>query len=207
MSTYSLSNNSLKMKTNIRSIQKENTRKTLLEMAVNLFSQQGIATTTTSELAKFAGVSHGTIFLHFSTRDNLLFEVINAFGAKLSIKFNEIATSTDNTRAILKAHLQALEECECFYTRLIEELPSLPDKTRSHFFILQSAISQHIYLQMQKDMEQGLIKNLERSKLFNTWIALIHYYLTNKRIFSPDNSLIASMGEELINHFLDLIKK
>lgn len=195
------------MKATIRTLQKENTRKTLLETALNLFSKQGIAATTTSELAKLANVSHGTIFLHFSTRDNLLFEVINEFGAKLASKFNEAASSSAGTRAILKAHLQVLEECECFYTRLIEELPCLPDQTRSHFFILQSAISQHIYLHIQKDMEQGVIKNLERSKLFNTWIALIHYYLTNKSIFCPDKSLIASMGEDLIEHFLNLIKK
>ncbi|MBA2650872.1 MAG: TetR/AcrR family transcriptional regulator [Tatlockia sp.] len=190
----------------IRAQQKENTRKTLIETAFTVFSNQGIASTTTKELAKLAKVSHGTIFLHFSTRENLLIEVINEFGVKLSAKFSEAAKGSNDTKAILKAHLQVLEECESFYTRLIEELPSLPDQIRSRFFILQSSISHHIYIHMQQEIEQGLLKNIERSKLFNTWIALIHYYLINREIFCPGRSVISSMGEELINHFLNLIK-
>lgn len=195
------------MKQTARTLQKENTKKTLIETALQLFSKQGIATTTTLELAKIAQVSHGTIFAHFPTRETLLFEVINVFGDNLALAFDEAAKNANSTKAILEAHLQVLAEFEDFYTCLIEELPALQDKVKSRFYLLQAAISQHIYLHAQQDMEKGTLKTMERAKLFNTWIALIHYHLLNKDVFCPGKPLIASYGEELLNHFLYLITK
>lgn len=195
------------MKTSQRIEQKEQTRKRLIETSLSVFSSQGIASTNTAELAKCAHVSHGTIFLHFPKRDDLLFAVMTEFGNQLASKFDESAKQSKGIKGVLKAHLETLSQFEDFYTHLVKELTYLPDNVRSHFFMLQSAISHRINMEAKKEIAQGKIKKIERDKLFNTWIALLHYYIANKEIFSPDESVIDSLGDDLLKHFLTLIKK
>jgi AcrR family transcriptional regulator len=187
--------------------QKEHTRQNLIKTSLSIFSKRGIASTNTAEIAKCANVSHGTIFLHFPKRDDLVFAVMKEFGDQLASQFDLASKSSKNLTGILKAHLKTLAEFENFYTNLIKELAYLPDKVRSHFFMLQSAISHKIDIEAQKEIAAGKIKKIKRDKFFNTWIALLHYYMMNKEIFSPNESVIKLLGDDLLEHFLMLIKK
>lgn len=193
------------MKQNIRIQQKETTRQHILDKAQNLFAEKGILMTSTIDLAKSAQVSHGTLFLHFSTRDNLIFQVINDFGIRLSHNFFAVIKENSGLKNLLQAHLHVLQEYEDFYTTLIKELPSLSDQVKSRFFTLQSSISKNINMEIKKEIQLGKIKEMESSQLFNTWIAILHYYLIHRDIFSPGKSLIATKGDALIAHYLMLI--
>lgn len=51
----------------------------ILESSIDLFSENGFANTSTSEIAKRAGVAEGTIFKHFGSKDNLLIATILPF--------------------------------------------------------------------------------------------------------------------------------
>lgn len=51
----------------------------IIETAINLFAEKGYANTSTAEVAKIAGVSEGTIFKHYGTKDTLLLSVILPF--------------------------------------------------------------------------------------------------------------------------------
>ncbi len=53
--------------------------KRILETSIDLFSKKGYANTSTSEIAKIAGVAEGTIFKHFGTKENLLLSSIMPF--------------------------------------------------------------------------------------------------------------------------------
>jgi len=195
------------MKTLRRIEQKEKTRRNLIRTSLNVFSNKGITSTNTAELAKYAHVSHGTIFLHFPKRDDLIFAVMNEFGDQLASKFEESSKNSKGIAGILKAHLQSLAEFEDFYTHLIKEISYLPDKVKSRLFILQSSISHRINIEAQKEIAAGKIKNIDRPMLFNTWVALLHYYIANKEVFFPKKSVISSIGDDLLKHFLNLIKK
>lgn len=195
------------MKTLRRIEQKEKTRKNLIKTSLNLFSNKGIASTNTAELAKYAHVSHGTIFVHFQKRDDLIFAVMNEFGDQLASAFDAASKKSKGVAGILKAHLKTLIEFEDFYIHLIKEISHLPNEVKSRLFILQSSISHRINIEAQKEISVGKIKNIDRHLFFNTWISLLHYYMTHKEIFSPDQSVISSLGDKLLKHFLNLIKK
>lgn len=53
--------------------------KRILETSIDLFAKNGYANTSTSEIAKIAGVAEGTIFKHFGTKENLLLSSILPF--------------------------------------------------------------------------------------------------------------------------------
>ena len=54
-------------------------RKKILETSIDLFAKNGYSNTSTSEIAKIAGVAEGTIFKHFGTKENLLLSCIIPF--------------------------------------------------------------------------------------------------------------------------------
>lgn len=60
--------------------QPERTQARILTAALQLFSQQGYAGTTTRAIAREAGISEVTLFRHFPSKDQLLKEVIIRYG-------------------------------------------------------------------------------------------------------------------------------
>jgi AcrR family transcriptional regulator len=55
----------------------------IVETAIKLFAEKGYANTSTAEIARASGVSEGTIFKHYGTKDNLLLSVILPFVSEL----------------------------------------------------------------------------------------------------------------------------
>ncbi|WLR43280.1 TetR/AcrR family transcriptional regulator [Bacillus carboniphilus] len=48
----------------------------IVDAAIEIFSEKGFSATSTSEIAKKAGVAEGTIFRHYSTKKNLLLSIV-----------------------------------------------------------------------------------------------------------------------------------
>ena len=76
-----------------RSVQTENTKQKIYEAAVNILKKKGYAYLTVSNICSTAGISNGTFFYHFKTKDELLtfytykgfaeFRQSNGFDAKV----------------------------------------------------------------------------------------------------------------------------
>ncbi|NLI14212.1 TetR/AcrR family transcriptional regulator [Pelotomaculum propionicicum] len=187
-----------------RQKQKKQTRKHLITMAFNQLAKDGLINTRTADIAKAAGVSHGTVFAHFPTRDALLTEVINEFGARVTRRLHELAGG-GSVHEILEAHLKGLAEFEPFYTRLVREGSLLPESARNTLIMIQSAVSFHLSQAAEREMAAGIIRRLPMHLLFNTWIGLVHYYLANGDLFSPGKPVLERYGKELLEHYLTLI--
>ncbi|MBA1334976.1 MAG: hypothetical protein HPY66_0598 [Firmicutes bacterium] len=188
-----------------RQVQKDQTRKHLIETAFEQFAQKGLTTTRTADIAKAAKVSHGTVFAHFSTQEALLNAVIEEFGARVSLRLHELAVRNNSLQDVLAAHLKGLAEFEAFYTRLVIEGRLLPESARNAFIIIQSAISFHISQAAEREMQAGTIDPYPIHLIFNTWVGLIHYYLANNDLFAPEGSVLERYGQELLDHYMRLI--
>jgi len=194
------------MKENKRNVQKELTRKKLIEVAIKLFGDNGILNTKTIDISKEAGVSHGTVFSHFKTQEELLDTVIEEVGNRIVSKLQELIDVKGTLEEILKAHINGLMEFEKFYTRLIIERRLLPESASNIYIIIQSSISFHIGEVLKEEIAKGKIIDTPIHLLFNSWVGLIHYYLTNGDLFTKDGSILNNYGQDLINHYIKLIK-
>ncbi len=188
-----------------RQINKEQTRKHIIEAALEQFALYGLTAVRTSDIAKAAGVAHGTVFAHFSTQEELLGAVIEEFGTRVCFRLHELASRSKSLREVLEAHLKGLEEFEAFYGRLVIEIRLLPESARNVFIAIQSSISFHISQAAEREMKEGTIYVHPVHMLFNTWIGLIHYYLANDDIFAPGQSVLGRYGSELLEHYMNLI--
>jgi len=54
----------------------EETRNTLLRAARRVFAEKGMSGTRVSDIAKEAGVSHGTFYVYFKNKEDILYDVI-----------------------------------------------------------------------------------------------------------------------------------
>jgi len=198
------------MQTATRQEQKIATRGRLVNAAISLFARNGIAETTTADIAKSIRMSHGNVFVHFPTRDDLVIAVIDEFGRRLAVEFRQILEIDPEKelglRAVLRAHLKVLAEFEPFYSRLVIEAPMLPPKVRSTLLMLHAAVSYRLFRALERERKLGRARKIERPLLFNTWIGLVHHYLVNRDMFTNRGSVIAEHGESLVQHFMTLLK-
>jgi len=177
----------------------------LLNSALKVFSSKGLMATNTLDVAKDAGVAHGTLFLHFPTRDDLLTEVIDSFGDEIGFEFAGVAEKTESVRELLLALLRVIEKNECFYTRLVIEGPLLPRDARNAIFLIQTGIALQLERVMKKGIAEGRLRKLPLHLLVNSWIGMLNHYLANRDKFAPEGSVIARHGIELVDYFINLI--
>ena len=189
------------MKT-VRQVQKENTKSALLETSYKVFSERGIVSTRMSDIAAAAGVSHGTVFLHFSTQEALITEVVELYCGKIAQRTHELTESGASLRDILSAHLDGIKEYEPFYTRLVIESRLLPAETRDAWVGLQSAVAFHF----EQTVSREIGAKVPLALLFKMWMGLVHYYLSNGDLFAPEGNVIGRYGEILIENYMTLIR-
>jgi len=189
-----------------RKEQKEKTRAGLVSQAEALFARNGISNTTTADVAKALKVSHGTLFVHFPTRDDLIKSVVDEFGERLADSLGAKLSSELRLRDLLKAHLSVLAEYEDFYMRLVSESQALPPHIRSILYSLNASLSYRFYRAAKGEMERGTVKKMTQVHFFNTWMGLVHYYIMNRDLFSEETPILDEVAEDLLRHFFHLIK-
>ncbi|MFH1068858.1 MAG: TetR/AcrR family transcriptional regulator [Candidatus Glassbacteria bacterium] len=189
-----------------RKERKEHTRELLLQSAIEEFSSRGIAATKTVDIARAAGVAHGTVFVHFPTRDDLLNEVIDQFGQEIGMEFRTLSQQGGGVREVLAAHLRIVEKFEPFYAQIVIEGPLLPRNARNNIFLIQTGIALYLEEALARDVERKRVRPAAIHLLVNSWIGTINYYLTNRDKFSPGRSVIAEHGSELLDHFMSGIE-
>ena len=96
----------------------------ILEAATGLFAADGFHATSTRKIAAAAGVSEGTVFHYFNTKNALLLAILDAFYEELIESAGECVQQTMDTRERLlllaRNHLRALLENQAIMMRLIQ---------------------------------------------------------------------------------------
>jgi AcrR family transcriptional regulator len=186
-----------------RSDRKERTKKAIMDAAFKLFSEAGIMTTTTQEIAKEAGISHGLIFSYFPTRDILILTIIEEFGLTLVSRMNNLVTPLDELPKILEANLDVIAENEAFYARLMHEGPTIPQTARSAYIMNLNSISGRILTAFKHELKDSL---LNPQMLLRAWNGLIYYYLINRDFISPGKSVLSERKAEILGFFENILK-
>lgn len=188
-----------------RQIQKEATRELILDTAYQVYADEGFAATT-NKIAKAANVSHGTIFVHFPTVECLIICLLERFGSEINEHLHILSEKDESLETFLAAHINVLIRYEDFYKRLISEINSLPQEAKYVFINIQSVVSFHLNQVIEREKDKIAIKDIPMHIIFNSWLGLIHYYLTNNYLFTV-GSVLTEHKDELILNYIKLIEK
>ncbi|MGL4576386.1 MAG: TetR/AcrR family transcriptional regulator [Burkholderiaceae bacterium] len=189
-----------------RAAQREETRRQLIEAGLRVVADAGFAGASTAAIAQATGKAHGTVFVHFATRDALVAELVAEVGRTMSARLAALDTSAPSIAAVLDAHLTALADSEVLYSRMLCEASTLPLSARAQIFALQSGIAWRLRGAYERARKQGKVRKIDPVALANIWISLTNHYLMNRDLFAPGASVVASCGAAIKAQVLALIK-
>lgn len=109
----------------------------IVEAAIEMFAEKGYASTSTSQIAKKAGVAEGTIFRHYKTKKDLLLSIVSPTMAKLIAPFvirdiNKVLDAKyeryeDFLKAMIMNRQEFLKDNMTVFKILIQEIPFHPE--------------------------------------------------------------------------------
>lgn len=171
-------------------------QKKILIAAIDAFSEKGYAATSTSEIAKMAGVAEGTIFRHYKTKKDLLLtllspllstliapRVIKDFDKVLNVSHHNFE---DFLCAIVKNRMEFLQKNNTLFKILIQEIP-FHDDLRETF---KNQIAVKIFGRFQEIMEsykeKGEIISIPSFSSVRLTVTSIIGYFIARHILLPD---------------------
>jgi AcrR family transcriptional regulator len=105
------------------------THEAIVEAAARLFAESGLAATTTARIARVAGVSPGSMYHYFPSKEALVAAVFERESSRHLAAFAELAEhqGTEDPRALIRAFVSwSLDDYEAnraLYRVLFQELP------------------------------------------------------------------------------------
>ncbi|MGB3771462.1 MAG: TetR/AcrR family transcriptional regulator [Rhodococcus sp. (in: high G+C Gram-positive bacteria)] len=80
-----------------------NRRSELLDLAAELFAENGLKSTTVRDIADAAGILSGSLYHHFDTKETMVDEILREFLDELFGSYREIVASNADARERLEA--------------------------------------------------------------------------------------------------------
>ena len=95
------------MSTNKRAFQAPTRRDELLELAAAMFAERGLRATTVRDIADSAGILSGSLYHHFSSKEEMVDELLRGFLDWLFDRYQEIVATEPNPLERLKGLFMA----------------------------------------------------------------------------------------------------
>lgn len=180
----------------------------ILSAATELFAADGFHTTSTRKIAAAAGVSEGTVFHYFNTKNALLLAILDGFYAGLIETAGECVQQTMDTRErlllIARNHLRALLENQAIMMRLIQVYLSVDvnyylDYKSSHLHQLNYRYTRIFDNVIKEGMQRGYLDDsLELSAIRDLFFGGLEYGMRTQ-LGRKNTNRITAYVEEIIN--------
>jgi AcrR family transcriptional regulator len=196
-------------------------QKKIIVSAIESFAEKGFSATSTSEIAKKAGVAEGTIFRHYKTKKDLLLAIVAPVMAKFVAPFiikdlnkvlnQEYEHFEDFLRAMLENRRDFLVKNLPTLKILIQEIPFHPE--------LKDLFKEHVALKVYERFEKlvehykakGQIIDIPAFSVFRLSFSALFGYLIARYLILPeaewDDEVEAERTIQFIMHGLSANKK
>jgi AcrR family transcriptional regulator len=169
----------------------------ILAAAIDTFSEKGFAASSTSEIAKKAGVAEGTIFRHYKTKKELLLAIVTPTMAKFAAPFfiktfakevfeNEYEHYEDFLRMIARNRLEFVKKHFSVLKIFIQEI-AFHDELREPY---QKLFTEHVYGKFKKIIkyfqEKGEIIDLPPETIMRMTASSIFGYILPRFLLFPN---------------------
>ena len=170
------------------------TKRKIFETSMKLFAQKGYDATSIEEITETVGVAKGTLYYHFSSKEEI-FDFLIEEGVKLlknsiEIKTTNLTNSIDKVRAIILIQIKVLVKYEDLITIVLSEMWG----SSSRSLTCKKYVFEYIEI-IEKIVKQGIENNeiidgdpnVIASGIFGfTCSSLIFKMRNNKQINVPE---------------------
>jgi AcrR family transcriptional regulator len=184
----------------------------ILQAAIEIFSEKGYAAAATSEIAQKAGVAEGTIFRYYKTKKDLLLSIIGPtmsrmlapfvlrnFNGVLDIPYN---TFEEFLRTFIINRLEFARRNFKILKILIQEIPFQP-KLREQFAenILSKVLERVIEI-VEHFKAKGEVIELPTPAIIRFTISTVVGYVLNRLLLQPEKEWNDEEEINLTIHFI-----
>jgi AcrR family transcriptional regulator len=156
------------------------TRDKIIKSAVNLFIQQGVAKTTTKQIAASAAVAEGSIYRYFSSKDGLAWQVFKDYHQHIAIQLQQSVSQDMNLEekihVLVSCFLKMADEdwlmFRYYLTSQHTHMKNMTEEMLTPYQVLNEVIEQGI--------KAGEIKNIETNVITAMVIGAVHQIAINK---------------------------
>lgn len=142
----------------------ERTRQAVLDAAARLFARRGYAGTNLSDIAAEAGIKTGSLYYHFSSKDELVTEVLQ-FGTAHSHEHARAAVhalgprsrAIDRLRAAIEAHLDSLHHLGDYALAGLRIVEQAPQPIRRNQYANQRRYGEYWQALLELAHEEGVL--------------------------------------------------
>ena len=186
------------MKSNI------NMKENILNIAINLITKNGIKNTSLSDIAKTAGISKGTLYYHYSSKDDLIFDIDD----------NHLKIITD---AVLDCvySIENKSSKDDLINVVMGKISTIGSTGRIHMYLLCEAITGNEplreriklkYIQwrttLQEDITKYLHENVDDSEAFSFLLISIIDGLVVQSILKTEEIQFEKVASFLVNKWI-----
>ncbi|MBS3782516.1 MAG: TetR/AcrR family transcriptional regulator [Candidatus Thermoplasmatota archaeon] len=181
---------------------KEETRKKILEAALELFSENGYEGTTTRSIAEKSGVNELTIFRHFDNKKNLFLTCIDEkLDSKEKLKEIDIEPSEDLKEDLTKIGLEIgkkfIENSELMKIMLMET------KRTERVSHVPEAVHGLLKSYLNEAEDKGLIKAIDKEMASITFFSFFFRVLVSDAFLGKDP--LMEFNEDNVRRFVELL--
>lgn len=171
-------------------------QKRIIIAAIQSFSEKGYAATSTSEIAKKAGVAEGTIFRHYKTKKELLVSIVAPTMAKLIAPFimndlnkvlhRQFDHYEDFLRAMLENRKEFLKKHMAILKIMLQEIPFQPELRAQFFEHVGKKTFERFVAVIQHYQEKGQIIEMPAESAARLAITTVFGYLFARYLLLPE---------------------
>lgn len=171
-------------------------QKKIIIAAIESFSEKGYAATSTSEIAKKAGVAEGTIFRHYKTKKDLLMGIVSPMMAKLIAPFvikdlykvidHKYERYEDFLRAIMENRIAFLKNNMPLLKILIQEIPFHPELKEQFKAHIASKVFERFVNLVEFYQKKGQIINIPSYSAVRMTFTSIFGFLITRYLILPE---------------------
>lgn len=183
-------------------------RQLILDTAARLFREEGYASTSLRDIAAECGVTTGSLYHHFGSKEEIVTEVLRIGVVRVSDEVRRAVMSLDpssDARAILHAavhaHLRALLELQDYTSANVRIFGQIPSAIREKHIVVRDAYEGYWHKLLQRCASLGTFnpnRDLRLTRLF-----LINALNGSLEWYRPEIASIEELAHELTELFLD----
>jgi TetR/AcrR family fatty acid metabolism transcriptional regulator len=144
---------------NLRERSRLETRRRLLEAGTKLFARRGLAGTRATDISREANVAVGTLYLHFTDKEELLREILfQGFGEIHAVVRRIAETEYSTVRESVRAHAEALVGYAAEHPALLQILFSTEVATTAAGAELLGSLTAHQEGRLREGMAEGYFR-------------------------------------------------
>jgi AcrR family transcriptional regulator len=177
----------------------------ILETAIAMFAEKGYANTSTSEIAKAAGVAEGTIFRHYGTKENLLLSVIlpflkesvPVFAREVIDEFSpqNFSSFEDFLRALIRNRMSFIRENREIFQIVIKEFLYHEELRRELIPLFKNNVLSFINKNLDLYKQRGDIADIPNGTLMKMLFTFIGSYFSVRFILTDEEDSLNDEGE------------